>query len=105
MTPDDLDAHYLTTHLHNMFGEKSAYISDIVERLAQSAGSPKAAKTNTFRKFLVEKGVKLTTDGAAKSLGAFLKRHEGKVCAVGGKKYQLRRHRDEGGSTVQLIPV
>ena len=49
-----LDALYLTTHLHNMFGEKSAYISDIVERLVQSAGSPKATtKTTTFRKFLI----------------------------------------------------
>jgi len=105
MTPDDTDYTYLVTHLHNLTGEKPMYVSDIVERLAQSAGAPKASKTNTFRKFLVDKGVKLTPDGAAKSLGAFIGRHVGKVGAVNGKKYQLHRKRDEGGSLVWLLPV
>jgi hypothetical protein len=97
-TPDDDDFTFLLGHMHKMIGEQETLVCDIADKLVER-------KFALARKFLSEKKVKVSGDGVANSLGAFIKKHKGKVGMVGGKRYQLCQKRSEGGSMVRLERV
>jgi hypothetical protein len=101
---DDVDGQMranLMTHLYNFAGTEACRLGVLCEDLKRDH-TLKAPKHADMYEFLREAGVKVDGD-AAKSLGRYLKKHDGEVCTVGDKKLQLKTGRDMGVAGCGLL--
>lgn len=106
---DDADGSifpHLLEHLLDISDGREMRTGDYVAALKKDFASAKPRWKAAWT-FLVDADVKLEapSDGAAKSLGALLKKFVGQTGSARGRMWQIKRHRDGEGQKVRLVAV